>query len=606
MKKLLKWLGIVAGTLVALLIIGIITLPFVFPLEKIKEFAVAKIAETIHREVKIEKVSFNLFSGIKLEKISVSNRSGWANRPFISADSIDLRYAFWPLFSRQIIIQEIALVKPEILIEKGAAGDFNFSDLTTPVKRSSPVTATPHVTKPPFALFISSFSLKNGKIVYLDHLTKNTNEIRNFNVGLSGFELALVKPVKLRASADVTYQGKVVPLALVGQIAFDISNEIVKVPTLALDLAGEKAHLAATLSNLRAGPTIDFTLSSSKLTVDPLLAIFAAASTTEKPKAKPGELTKTINKLTASLPGKLKVKGEVNLANLTFQNFKIDDAQLGLALANKTLAVELTMVKIYDGLLTGRLNADLKTPGISYGGKLNLSSFDAHPFSNSVVETFLIKLPDYKDLLDKVYGKIDLTLTLSGRGVEVPEIMANAIASGSFALRNGELKRLKTIASIADQIKAPALKQDLKVSELSSGFSFRNQVLDLTNLTLRDHDLTVFFSGGLDLKDLKYVPGNRLTLKGSPSLTKDLPREYNLLRDEKGWLAATFELKGDLKKPLPTPILDKPLSTVVGKLKVKVDAAKVEIEQKADQEKTRLQEEAKQKIQDEAKKLFKF
>ena len=584
MKKLLKWFGIVAGTLVALLIIGIVALPFIFPLEKIKEFAVAKISETIHREVKIEKVSFNIFTGIKLEKLSVSNRAGWAKQPFVSADSIDLHYAFWPLFSRQIIIKEIALVKPEILVEKRGS-EFNFSDMLTPVKRTTPdetrLAPAQRPTKPPFDLFISSFTIKDGEITYNDRAAGTKNEVKNFNLGVSGFELALVKPINFKVSADIAYQGKIIPLSLSGQVALDMANEIVRIPTVALNIAGEKADLSARISDLKSGPAVDFKISSSKLTVDPLLALFAAPTTVEKPKAKPGEMTKTVNQLAASLPGKLRVKGGLNISNLTFQEFKVDEAQLDLNLVNKAAAINITLLKFYDGLLTGKLKADLKVPGLGYSGNLNLAGFDAHPFSNSVVNTFLTKMPDYKDLIDKVYGKLDLTVNLTGRGVEVPDIMANAVASGTFALRNGELKRLKTIESIADQLKSPALKQDLKVTELSSGFSFKNQILNLANLTLRDHDLAVFFSGGLDLAGLKYVAGNRLTLKGSPDLTKNLSREYNLLRDEKGWLEVTFELKGDLKKPIPMPILGKPIEAAVGKLKVKIDAAKVEIEQKA-------------------------
>ena len=104
MKKLFKWLGITTGIIIVLLVIGVVALPFVLPLEKIKDFAVARISEAIHREVKIEKVSFNLFEGIKLEKLSVSNRAGFSDQPFVSADAISLRYAFWPLFWRQIIL----------------------------------------------------------------------------------------------------------------------------------------------------------------------------------------------------------------------------------------------------------------------------------------------------------------------------------------------------------------------------------------------------------------------------------------------------------------------------------------------------------------------
>ena len=85
MKKFFKWVSIIAGVLVLLLIIGVVALPLIFPLEKIKDIAVAKISETINREVTVEKVSFNIFSGIKLEKLSISNRPGFTKKPFVSA-----------------------------------------------------------------------------------------------------------------------------------------------------------------------------------------------------------------------------------------------------------------------------------------------------------------------------------------------------------------------------------------------------------------------------------------------------------------------------------------------------------------------------------------
>jgi hypothetical protein len=189
--------------------------------------------------------------------------------------------------------------------------------------------------------------------------------------------------------------------------------------------------------------------------------------------------------------------------------------------------------------------------------------------------------------------------------VEVPDIMANGAASGALSLKKGELKRLKSIDAIAAKLHTPALKQDLKISELTANFTLKNQIVDVKELSLIDHDIRAKFKGGLDLARLKYVEGNRLTLMASPSLTKDLSREYNLLRDDKGWLEATFELKGDLKKPLPVPILEKPVEKAVGKLKIKIEAKKVEIEEKAKEEAKKKGEEEKKKLEEEAKKKLK-
>lgn len=605
MKKAIKWIAIVAGILIVLLIIGVVALPFVIPLEKIKDFAVAKISETINREVKVEKVSFDIFSGIKLERLSISNRRGFAKKPFVSADAIALRYAFWPLFKRQILVKEIRLVKPEILIEKNATGVFNFSDLT---RRKAPRRKKKEKEKgSPFSMVVDTFSIRNGRITYVDYGTKSSSEIKNANLSVSGITLALLKPIGLDFSATAVYKEKEVPLSLRGKIGIDMANDSIRIPSLTLGVAGEKAAITANISRLRAGPSVDFSISSRKFSVDPLLAVFTAGATAPKKKTKPkrGELTKTINQLTVNVPRKLRVKGDININNLTFQNIKVNKVNLALTLSNKKASVDIKEIKFYDGTLSGKATLNLNTPGLSYAGELKLVSFNAAPFSNAIVETFLTRLKDYKDLTNKVYGKLDASIILKGRGVEVPDIMANASGNGSLTLKKGELKRLKTIDAIADKIKTPALKQDLKISKLSADFSLKNQVVDVKELTLLDHDINVRFKGGIDLARLKYVGGNRLTLKGSPSITKGLSKEYNLFRDEKGWLEATFELKGDLKKPIPIPVLEKPVEKAVGKVKIKIEAKKIEIEEKAKEEAKKKAEEEKKRLEEEAKKQLK-
>lgn len=180
MKNVLKWFLLAAGILIGLFIVGTIVLTLFLPLEKIKEFAVLRLSETLRREVRIEKVSFNIFTGVKLEKLYVGDRRDFPARSFVSADSIELRYAFWPLFSRQLLIKEVRLVKPEILVEKGLRGDFNFSDLTASPKQSNKPTTQPPKTnggKLPFDLLISSFSIVGGRVVYVDDAVKTSNEV---------------------------------------------------------------------------------------------------------------------------------------------------------------------------------------------------------------------------------------------------------------------------------------------------------------------------------------------------------------------------------------------------------------------------------------------
>lgn len=608
-KKLFRWLLITLAGLMAVVLIGLVALPFIFPLDKIKDFATARLAEVLHREVKIASVSFDLFSGIKLKGIVIGNRSGFAPEPFISAESLDLRYAFWPLFSRQVIVKELALVKPIVLIEKGASGEYNFSDLLGSKPSSPPPAPAVNKTssKPPFDLFVTSFSIKNGRITYSDQLAKSSSELRNLNVKLSGFELALVKPISLAVSANVTYQGKVIPVSLNGKIAIDLPKEAFRFSPLSFSLAGENILFNLSIAGWKNAPQIYLSAQSKQINLNPILAIFASGGSQTKPQARPGELTASVNRTVAAIPRNLGVKVVLDLKNVSLLNFKLDQLNSQATLTGKRLNLTLKEVRFYNGLLTGRGSINLAAPGITYDlTNLKLLGFDSHPFTNTIISTFLTQLPNHQDLTDKVWGTLDLSANLSGRGVEPQDIMANLTGQASLILKNGELKKIKSLAEAGKLLNSNTLQEDIKFGLLTLTAGITNQIITIKGLKLDQPDLKINFKGGADLKEQKWVPGNRLTLKLSPATTANLPKEYSLLRDDKGWLEMTFELTGDLKKPLPKPILDKPVEAVVGKFKVQIEAKKIEVEQAAqkelDTQKQKLEGEAKKKLQE----LIKF
>ncbi|MFH1542336.1 MAG: AsmA family protein [bacterium] len=607
MKKALKWFGIILGSLIGLIILAAVLLPFFLPLDKIKDMATEKISETINREVKIKTISFNLFEGIKLGGISISNREGFAKKDFVSADSIVLRYALWPIFQRQIIVKEISLVKPEILVEKSAAGVMNFSDLTKKKKKKGKIKENQGESgKESFSLFVDSFSIKNARITYADYGTNQTSEIKNADLKISGITLSGLKPIGLKASATAVYKEKEIPLSLAGKVNLKLAEEKLNIPALVLKIAGEQATIATTVSRWKAGPDVDFTISSKKLSADPLLAIFASEKPkVKKKKAEPGVLTAKIDKLTKSIKPQYRIKAKIDIDNLTLLDFLVDKVDVELSLENKQASLNLKEIAFYEGKLSGLANVNLAQSGLAYQIKdLRLEEFNATPFTNSVVDSFLAeKMENSADLKDKVYGKLSMALSLQGSGVESQDIMRNAIAEGSFNLTNGEIKRMKILAKVGETIKSNSLKEDMKFQDLAANFTMKNRVITTKDLKVGNSDLAVIFNGGADLGGLAWVAGNRLQLKLSPDASKGLSKEFDLMRDDQGWFELTFELTGSLKMPIPKPILDKPIEKVIGKIKAKIEAKTIEIEQAAQAEITKAEEEAKQKLEEEKQRL---
>ena len=605
MRAFFKWLGIILASLIVLIAAAAIALALFLPLDKIKDMAAAELTKALNRQVKIEKASFNIFTGLKLEKLSIADLPKNGKRDFISADAIELHYDLWPLLQRKIVIRKIGLAKPHIYVEKQVKGDFNFSDLLAPQKPAEK--KREEQGKLPFELFINSFYVKSGHIVYSDLAAGTKSALNNFNLSVSGFELSMDKPIVFKASSDVLYQGKLVPLALSGKVELAPAKEQINVSPLSLSIAGEAANASIMISNFKNGPNISLTLASNKISVDPLISIFAGS---EK-KSKPVDMTTTINQLTASIPKTLSLKASVDVSNLTFQNFAVDKINLSADMIRKNASLNIKEIKFYGGKLSGSLKADLNVPGLAYEAKdVKLTGFDAHPFSNVIIDTFLTKLQDYKDLKNKLYGKLDVLLSFKGRGVDPKVILKNLDGNAKINITEAELKKTKILSSVADILKSNSLKNDLRVKEIKADTGIKNSIINVRNLALAHNDFKLGFTGGVDLNSLTWVAGNRLTLNLAPHITTGIGKEYDLLRDSSGWLEVTFELTGSLKMPIPRPILDKPLENLKKKVEEKAQAiineekkkAETAITNKVSEEAERLKKEAGEKLRD----LIKF
>ncbi|HTY13605.1 MAG TPA: AsmA family protein [Candidatus Omnitrophota bacterium] len=622
MKNPLRIFIVAVSVLAALAILAFTLIYFMLPLNKIKDYAAEYLSGQLRREVRIRSVTFNPFSGIRLKGLTISNRKGFDDRPFISADAIEMRYLFWPLLQGKVIIPELSLVHPQIIVEKSRRGDFNFSDMflappsprpAAPARKKKrgrfstlppappPQTQKPSSGKPPIDLIVNSFTIKHGDIVYVDYAAGTENRLKDLNVNISGITLSMVKPVSFRASTVATYQKKDIPVSLSGDLAVDLANNVLQVPNLQLAIAGDTLAIDLKISK---GSDISASLSSDRFVLDPLIAIFASAPSAEKKeKSTAGTLTQSLRSTFSAIPSDLHIRASADLKNMSLSQMKFNALSLALELKKRSLSVDLTNFAAYNGSLSAKGMLDL--PALSYNfGKIELKGLTATPFVNDVIDSFL---PAMIDMKNKVEGKLDVALAVKGAGVEMPDAFNNLSASGLILLSDGMIKKIKSLQSIGDKYNLSLLKNDMLVRGLRAEVALSGKKLNVKKLSVQDTDLQVVFTGVLDLVAGEYGKGNRLTLRFSPASTRDLPKELSLFRDDQGYASADFELSGPLSKPVPMPLLDKPIEAAEGKLKVKIEAKKIEMETKAqqavDENKQKLQEEATQKASQEAGQL---
>jgi AsmA protein len=616
-KNVLKWAGIVIGVLVVVLVIAAIALPFFLPLDKIKDMAAQKASEAIHRQVKIGKVSFNIFTGIELRDLSVSNRPGFSKEPFLSAGKIELKYDLWKLLSGTVAIDKVVLVKPEILIEMRKDGTSNYSDLVGVKKPAAPKkpAAKPSKKKEAVSIMVSKFAIINGKLTL--NQSGKVSQLKDLNVNVSGISLVTKKPIHLYVSVLGVYEGKPVPISVGGSIMLDMNKSSAKISGLDITAAGEKITFNAEVLAFDKAPRIKLNVSSNRMDTDKFMAVLSGKGA-KKPKVKPkpapyGQQTANINKSLKAVPANIKLDATVTLHNILFKEMKLDSVALKASLSNKVLNLNLSELKAYEGNIKASITADLNVSGIGYSvNSLTAAGFDATPASNDVIESFLTNLPDYGDLKNKVHGTLSFNLSLNGRGVETPDIIANAKGKGGFLLANGKLSKLKTLSVVGEKIGLKTLQEDIEIKEFKSNFSIANKVVTLSKLALDNGDkgdIKLTFNGGANIGSLEFIKGNRLSLKLNPTTTK-LAADYAPFKDEKGWYSLDFEMIGSLKKPIPMPKFEKAVQQIFdSKKKAVEDAAQKEIDkqkQELERQKQEAEEKAKQELEEKAKEMLKF
>jgi hypothetical protein len=638
LRKMAKWTGIVVAVLVVLIVAAAIIIPKFLPLEKIKNIAAEKASQAIHRQVKIGKVSFNIFTGIMLNDLSVSNRPGYSKEPFVSCKNIELKYDLWKLLKGNVYIDKVVLIRPEILVES-IDGVSNYADLVG-AKKPAAKPAKETKTKEPISLLVSNFSIVDGK------LTMNTTakgkkqvlQLKDLNVKVFGISLVTQKPMSVYVGVTGVYEGRPVPISISGKVDLDMTKSYARVRDLDVIAAGEKLSFNIIAKNFDKAPDITLNVSSPKIDTDKFLAILSGTGTKKPKTAAPpyGVQTASINKSVKSVPANIKLNATFDLNNILFKEMRISSLSGKATLVNKVLNLDLSGIKAYRGTISGKIMANLNESGIAYTvSGLAGKGFDATSASNDFIESFLTKMPDYKELKSKLFGDLSFGLTLTGRGVETPDIIANAKGNGSFALLNGKLGKMKSLSSVGEKIGLKLLQGDIALKEFKSNFSIANKIVTIKGLTLNNGDagdIKLGFDGSANIGTLEFIKGNTLSLKLNPRSTQ-LASEYEPFKDEKGWYSLDFEMLGSLKKPIPMPKMGKAIDQMIknkskelenaaqkqidAKKKEAQDAAQKAIDakkkeaqnaaQKAiDEKKKEAEAKAKQELEQKAKDLLKF
>ncbi len=356
MKKVLVVLGILVG----LVVVAVIALLVLVDVNAYKPRIEAAAADALGMELKIQgKAALRLVPsvGISVADVRLRNRG----TELASLGSLRIGVKLVPLLSRRLQVTEFVLEKPDVRIEKGKDGKFNFE---TPPRAPRP--AAPSAGEA-IALFVRESAVRGGRFLYLDRTTGNRVEIDG--IDLSVRDLSIGGKPGVGGVKGLSFSGDLAVAALrAGNVsASDVratvqaADGVFRVRPLTMKMFGGsgKGEIDADVSGEMKAVKIRYTLSNFQ--AEQALAAVSKKNTLSGPLTLSPDLSlkgKNADAMIRSLGGTVSLRGD----NLTVRGMDIDET---LEKIKQTRGVGIADIGAF--VLAGPLGS-LATKGFEVGG----------------------------------------------------------------------------------------------------------------------------------------------------------------------------------------------------------------------------------------------
>ncbi len=222
MKRIIKWLMILAMAGVALIVVGILALPAILDTDSFKPRIEESLSDAVGRDIRINgplKLSLFPFIGFVVSDFRIASPEGFSEPHLLRAERFEIRVAAAPLLSRRIRVERIGLIGPQVALEKAADGRGNWEGLggegggkPAPSEGQAGPGAPPPGGTPGQTFGIDAIVLENGRLLWIDHAAGLRRTVTDVNLSLA--DIAPDTPLKLSFSAVVDDR----PISLSGAI----------------------------------------------------------------------------------------------------------------------------------------------------------------------------------------------------------------------------------------------------------------------------------------------------------------------------------------------------------------------------------------------------
>ena len=195
MKKFLKWFFVTVFVFVVAIAAGGYYFLSTFDLNKYKTQIAALVEKEIGRTLSINgdaRLGISFIPTLIVNDITLSNAEFSPNPYMVTLEQVEIQVSILPLLKKQIVLNNVSLIKPEIFLDVSKQGVPNWQFKSSDVESVSEPSSNPAIEKvkeqPALALlagFVAkNVSIKNGSVVYNDMSSEKEMalDIRKFEV----------------------------------------------------------------------------------------------------------------------------------------------------------------------------------------------------------------------------------------------------------------------------------------------------------------------------------------------------------------------------------------------------------------------------------------
>jgi AsmA protein len=236
MVHVMRKLWIVLGSIVALIIIVILCIPFFINAEKFRPMVESKGKEALGRDLTIKSMQVSLLKGgVVLEGVSIADDPAFSNQPFLTAKSLTVGVEMMPLLmSRDVRVTSVQLDEPQINLMRNAAGKWNFASLGSGTSPESKATSSGSQN-----FSVQDLRIAHGRITVDQAIKRHTYD--DVNVRLQNFSDKTAFPFSVDAKTpgggSLSVEGEAGPMAK-GDISATPLHGTIKVEGLDLAASG--------------------------------------------------------------------------------------------------------------------------------------------------------------------------------------------------------------------------------------------------------------------------------------------------------------------------------------------------------------------------------